>query len=385
MATVVYGVTEKGFVPKPVAEVITSLNNRFIGAFGSTFDVTPEGPDGQVIGIVADEIAQCWDQAEAAFNAYRPGATEGVGLSNIAELTHVVRIENQPSTVGVYLDGQEGTYVPQGSLVSDGTMEFSIMYNTRIPGLVTAKATQTGEYSVAASTVNKIVTEIDGWTSVNNPESGQTGIDYEKDPALRARRDNTTAKGGGSTIEAFYAVLADLNLPYIRIRDNDTDAAIGSQPAGTVYAVVGGGTADEIGRRLFSVKPGGVSTHGSIVAQVFDSKGYPHDIRFSRPQPLSIYVKGTFKRRLGSNISSNDAAKTLTTAMMNHLATLQPGESVIWSECFAPLMESTQFLQIDSLLIGISSNALSTNSIEIDIDQHATADESNITFTDVTN
>ena len=74
MATTQYGVTDKGFVRKPIEAILDGLNNKFTAAFGSTFDLSPEGPDGQVIGIVADEISQCWGQAEYGYNAYRPGA-----------------------------------------------------------------------------------------------------------------------------------------------------------------------------------------------------------------------------------------------------------------------------------------------------------------------
>ena len=74
MATIQYGVTENGFVRKPVADVVANLNNKFIAAFGSNFDISPESPDGQYIGIMADEIASCWEQAEQVFNAFRPDA-----------------------------------------------------------------------------------------------------------------------------------------------------------------------------------------------------------------------------------------------------------------------------------------------------------------------
>ncbi len=45
MATIQYGVTENGFVRKPVADVVANLNNKFIAAFGSNFDISPESPD----------------------------------------------------------------------------------------------------------------------------------------------------------------------------------------------------------------------------------------------------------------------------------------------------------------------------------------------------
>ena len=383
MATIQYGITDKGFVRKPVADIVTGLNSRFVGAFGSTFDTTPESPDGQVIGIIADEISQCWGQAQLAYNAYRPGAVEGVGLDNICELTNTKRYVNRHSRVTVELSGASGSIVPAGSLVSDGTMQFVTATQCIIPGDVTAIAVNSGEYPIAANTVNKIVTTgISGWTGVNNDAVGETGINYETDPALRSRRDRTTASGGSTTVEAIYAALADLNLTYIRIRDNDTGASIGTQPAGTIYVVVDGGTKNDIAQRIYNVKTGGVPTHGTESVTVSDSKGYPHTIKFSRSSNTEIFVKGKFKRRVGSNISSNDAAINLRDAAVSYLNSLQPGEDVVWSRMFGPLANAVSGIEILELFIGLAANPTTNATIPLDIDKRAHGTAANIVFTE---
>lgn len=384
MASIQYGVTDKGFVRKPLSTIIDSLNSKFTGEFGSTFDISPESPDGQVIGIVADEVDSCWNQAELVFNAYRPGAMQGIGLDNICELSNTIRYVNEPTAVTVVCGGASGTNVPAGSIVSDGTMKFTTQTDVELPGDVTVKANTAGAYYVAPNTITKIETPISGWTSVNNPDEGQTGIVYEEDPALRARRDKTTAVSGSATVEAIYAALADLNLPYIRIRDNDTGTPIGSQPAGTVYVVIEGGTKNDIARRIYGAKTGGVPTYGTETITIKDSKGYPHDVKFSRPSAQEIYVKGTFKRRAGSNVSSNDTILTLQQAAIDYLNSLQPGDPVVWSYLFGPLMASVNGVEIDSLYIGTSANPTGNTTIEIDIDKQAHGTLANMVFTDVT-
>lgn len=384
MATIQYGVTEKGFVRKPVADVVANLNNKFIAAFGSNFDISPESPDGQYIGIMADEIASCWEQAEQVFNAFRPGAVSGIGLDNICELTNTVRYVDKPSQATVLCSGDSGTVVPAGSVVTDGTMRFTLDTDVTLPGDVTVIAEEAGEYYIAPNSINKIVTPVAGWTAVNNETAGETGINYESDPQLRARREKTTAVSSTATVEAIYAALADLDINYIRVRDNDTGSPIGSQPSGTVFVVVDGGTSNDIARRIYNAKTGGVPTHGDITITVADSKGYPHDIHFSRPTYTDIYVKGTFRRRVNANISSNDAIRQLTEATIEYLNSLQPGQSVVWSNMFAPIMAATQHLEIDSLFIGIAPNPTGIATIELDIDKRARGVAANITYTDVT-
>lgn len=386
MAAIQYGVTALGFVRKPLTTIIDSLNSKFQAAFGSTFDVSPESPDGQIIGIISDEIDQCWSQAQQAFNAYRPGAVEGVGLDNVCELTNTKRYVDKHSEVTVVLTGSEGALVPAGSQVGDDAgMTFTIQTDTLIPGDATAVADQSGEYYVGINTVTKIVTQgVAGWTGVNNPDIGVTGILYESDPAFRARRDRTTAVSGSATAEAIYAALADLNLTYIRIRDNDTGAAIGSQPAGTIFVVVDGGTKNDIGRRIYKAKTGGVPTYGTEEVTITDTKGYEHLIKFSRSSKQDVFVTGTFKRRTGANISSNDAAIQLRDATVAYLNSLSPGESVVWSKMFKPLMDATKNIEVDSLFIGLAANPTGTSTIDMDIDKSANGVAANISFTDVT-
>ncbi|HEI0612418.1 TPA: baseplate J/gp47 family protein [Escherichia coli] len=383
MATT-FGVTDNGFVVKPLSTILGSLNNRFTAAFGSTFDTSPESPDGQVIGIVADEIATCWDQAQAAFNSYRPGAMEGVGLDNICELTHVKRYVNRPTKVTVVLTGTSGTVVPAGSQVgtTDGSVKLYLESDVKIPGDGTAISLTAGQIYIAPGTVTKIITPKGGWTGVNNREEGITGLDYEQDPALRARRDRTTVSSGSSTVEAIYSALSSLDLTYVRIRDNDTGATIGTQPTGTVWVVVDGGTQNDIARRIYDKKPGGVPTYGNISVAVKDSKGYEHTIKFSRTIRANIWVTGTFKRLPGSNLSSNDVATALREAAMNYINSLSPGEPVVWSFLFNPLVASTPGIQIDTLLIGGSAGNMGTKTLNLDIDRRAQALAANVTFTE---
>ncbi|AWN08652.1 putative baseplate wedge protein [Erwinia phage Faunus] len=381
MAATTYGVTEDGFVRKPLSAIIQSLNSRFTAAFGSTFVTDPASPDGQVIGIVADEIDTTWSQAQAAFNSYRPGATEGEGLDAITELTYAIRIVNRPTKVTVECSGAVGVEIPVGSTVSGGGYQFTTQNAVTIPGDVTVVCTTPGEIYVAPHTINKIETPVSGWTSVDNSEEGVTGLAYESDPALRARRDRTTTNGS-ATVEAIYSGLSGMDLDYVRIRDNDTGAPINGQPSGTIFVVVDGGAKNEIASVIYSKKAGGVPTYGTESVVITDRKGYPHTINFSRSSRTNIFISGTFRRMAGSNLSSVDVATSLQAAAMNYINSLSPGEPVVWSYMFGPLVASTPGIEIDSLFFALTANPTTTSTILLDIDQRAQALKENVTFTE---
>lgn len=386
MAAITYGVTANGFIRKPLSAIIDSLNSRFKAEHGVTFDTSPESPDGQIIGIVADEISQCWEQAQYAFNSYRPGAMEGVGLDAICELTGVRRYVNKPSQVTIQCTGDQGTTVPEGSVVSDNVgNEFITSNDITIPGDVTAICTRVGEIYIAPNTVNTINTDIAGWTGVNNPEEGTTGINYESDAKLRARRDKTTVSSGTNTAEAIYSALSSIDLEYVRIRDNDTTSAIGNQPPNSLYVVVDGGTVNDIARKIFDHKPAGVPTHGDIKVTIADSKGYPKDIYFSRSIKVPVYFYIELRRIAGANLSSNDVISSAATAIKEYVSTLQPGQSIAWASVVPGILMATRGIQIDSVKIGLDPNSLGTATVEMDIDQRTTTDDSCITIVDNTN
>lgn len=388
MAANQYGVTANGFARKPLSVIIANLNSKFQAKFGAAFDVSPESPDGQVIGVVADEIDSCWEQAQYGFNAYRPGSTEGVGLDSICELTGTIRYVNRPTRVTCEFGGTTGTVVLAGAVVSSAStgLKFKSLTDVTIPGDVTVECMTIGEYYVAPNTITTIdpSSAKSGWTSVNNPDVGITGVSYESDPSLRARRDKTTVSKGTSTTEAIYSALSDLDLDYVRIRDNDTGAPINSQPAGTIFVVVDGGTLNDIARRIYDNKTGGVPTYGTQAVTIKDSKGYPHVVNFSRSSAQTIYVTGTFRRMAGSNLASNDVITTLQAAAMNYINSLQPGSPVVWSYLFNPLVTSTPGIEIDSLFIGITANPTGIATINLDIDKRANTTVAQCKFTEVT-
>jgi len=386
MAAVTYGVTEKGFVRKPLSVIVESINARFTAAFGSTFDVSPESPDGQVIGIVANEASLCWEQAQLAYNAYRPGAVEGVGLDAICELNRTERYVNRPTQVTVYCEGASGTVVPAGSLVGDGTHEFKTDLDVVLPGDVTAICQTAGEIYVAPGTVTKIITTgIEGWESVNNPEEGMTGVIYESDPKLRARRDRTLASSSTATAEAIYANLASLDLEYVRVRDNDTTSPIGNQPANSIYVVVDGGTVNDIARKIYTAKPGGVPTYGKIETKIKDSKGYEKTIYFSRTSKVPVFFDISVKRLPTANLSSNDVVVSIQNAVQAYVDALQPGAPIVWSYVVPAILSATSGIQIDSLKVGLSDDEMGLETLEMDIDQRASTETANITVTDTTN
>jgi uncharacterized phage protein gp47/JayE len=370
------GVTVQGFQPKTQTEVTTDLNTNFTTAFGSQFDVSPSSPDGQVIGIMANTIANLWQQVEAAYNAYSPSNAYGIGLDKLCELNGVVRIRNKPTTVAITFSGTDGTVIPAGYIIKTADdLEFATIAEAVIPTVVTAECQTQGSIYIAANEVNILTDVIAGLSSATNLEPGITGVITEEDPALRARRKELVINTGTSGIDAIYAAVRSLNLPYIAIIENYESTPVDGIPAHSFLTIVEGGTPQEISRAIYENKPVGIQAFGDIITQVYDTRGYPHPIGISRPFPVDIEIEVVIKKLVGASLDSESLAQA---ALVDYINSLQISEDVIWSKLFNVVLEATPNISITSILINFVSGTPATADLPITVQQRARTDSSKV-------
>ena len=371
------GVTEQGFTVKSAAEITADLDAKFVGTFGSQFDTSAESPDGQLIGIVAKLLEDVWQQAEGAYNAYSPSNAYGVGLDKVAEINGITRITNLPTSVAITLSGTAGTVVPAGYIVKtvDG-LEFATVAVAVIPAIVTAKCTTQGAIRILANEVHVLTTAIAGLTGATNLEPGITGIVREEDPAFRARRENSTISRGTSSIDAIYEGVKSLNLPYIAIIENTTSATVDGVPANSFLVVVEGGTPAEVSQVIYDNKPQGITSYGSIVTVINDSKGYPHNIGISRPTPIDISVTTSITNLPGASL---DSATLVKAAIVDYVNNLNISEDVYWSYFFSAILEVVPNIKINSLQIKFTvGGTFGTTDLVLTPQQRARTDASKV-------
>ena len=371
------GVTEQGFTVKSAAEITADLDAKFVGTFGSQFDTSAESPDGQLIGVVAKLLEDVWQQAEGAYNAYSPSNAYGVGLDKVAEINGITRITNLPTSVAITFSGTAGTVVPAGYIVKtvDG-LEFATVAVAVIPAIVTAKCTTQGAIRILANEVHVLTTAIAGLTGATNLEPGITGIVREEDPAFRARRENSTISRGTSSIDAIYEGVKSLNLPYIAIIENTTSATVDGVPANSFLVVVEGGTPAEVSQVIYDNKPQGITSYGSIVTVVNDSKGYPHNIGISRPTPIDISVTTSITNLPGASV---DSATLVKAAIVDYVNDMNISEDVYWSYFFSAILAVVPNIKINSLQIKFTvGGTFGTTDLVITPQQRARTDASKV-------
>src|SRR5690606_9047236 len=261
---------------------------------------------GHIVGIVSEYVARAWEQMQAVYRSMYPDSAVGDALDGIAAITGVTRLPATPSRVIASGSGAPGSVLPAGLVASvEGTgARYRRVEEVTIPASgsieVEMVAEETGPIPAPAGTLTQIETPVVGWESVTNLEDAILGRHRETDEELRARREATLRAVGSGTFESLRASLLLLpGVQQVRLFENtsmETDAA--GLPAKSFEAVIQGGDDETIFREIWLRKPAGILAHGTEVGQVEDSQGFLHEVRFSRPVEVPIYI--SIKIRKGS-------------------------------------------------------------------------------------
>lgn len=110
-----YGLTPTGFVRKPLQVIKAEIEASWRAAFGSSIDVSPSTPDGQIIGIFAEREALVWELAEIVAGMMDPDKASDRLLEVLCLLTGTYRQLAKRSTVSLTLTGVPTTFVGEGS------------------------------------------------------------------------------------------------------------------------------------------------------------------------------------------------------------------------------------------------------------------------------
>ena len=184
--------------------------------------------------------------------------------------------------------------------------------------------------------------------------------------------------------EGIIASLLDLDgVTRVSGVNNDTDTVDSNGiPAHTIAMIVEGGQVDEIGETIFLKKCEGTGTFGSVSTTYVDEYGFPHNIMFSRPNIVPIYVTLTITPA-ADYLSS--VANELRERVVTYINSLSIGTSVNIGRVLASALTScptvdTRF-DIVSITMGTSAEGQSGASVPIRWNEAALCSLENVTIT----
>lgn len=161
---------------------------------------------------------------------------------------------------------------------------------------VTAAATETGSLDAPAGTLTNLDTPIAGVDNVTNLLDAELGQDLESDADAKARRNESVAIPGHSTVPAIFADLLQLDgVEAVRIFENESFVELDGRPPKSYEAVIQGGDDTEIAQELLDTKGAGIQLVGSTSVVLKDIQGFDKTVFFSRPTAVPIYLEVDLK------------------------------------------------------------------------------------------
>jgi uncharacterized phage protein gp47/JayE len=263
------------------------------------------------------------------------------------------------------------------------TVNFTTSVNlgiTKVRTVGEVVAVESGIIEQPANTIDTILTPMLGWDSVNNPVAATPGEDRETDEELRLRFRNGKFDRATNTLDAIYSALINLdNVSEVTIYENDTSVVDGNGvPAHSFLPIVSGGLSTDIANAIWDNKPIGILSYGNTTVSISDVQGFPHDISFSRPDPVVIYISMNITTDVNFPPNGNDAIKS---ALIEYFtANFGTGDDVIYSRLYTPI-NSIPGHEVVSLTIGTSPAPVGVTNVIIAFDEIASLSSVNIVIT----
>lgn len=271
-----------GLQVNSTTEITDSLIAAFQAIYGADINVGSNSPDGQLIGIFAQNIRDILELLTQVYNSFAINSAFGVTLDERVAMSGIQRKQGTYTQAQVDITvSQALTLVGQDALLADPNITvFTVaddagnQYQLKTTFAFGGAGTQTltflsvviGQIQTLPNTIQTIVTSQLGVTSANNPTTGSDveGLPEETDPQLKIRQAASYYLQAVSPADSLRAAL--LQVPDISdsyVVENDTNATVDTVPAHSIWVIVNGGTSLEIGQVIYTKKAPGCGMKGS--------------------------------------------------------------------------------------------------------------------------
>lgn len=390
-----YGVTDEGFVIKPLDVIEQEIKDKQLADINPALDQTATGPLGQLNGIFSAKVREVWELIEATYNAFNPDSATGASLDNDAALCPgIIRNAATKSTVTARCNLDNGTYAI-GELIAhvtgDADARFVSIEGTTVTGGpsnvdLVFEAEETGEVVALSGTLEEIAEPVTGWNSVTNLSDAAVGSPIENDATFRLRREATIRFSGSANVQAIRADVIEVDgVLSAFVVENTSDVIVGGLAPHSVKVTIWDGPSptaddDEVATAIFLSKAAGIDTNGPYWVSVEDSMGRFHAIYFDRAEEKVLEIRMT---AVTDDPPSNwqDADGPLITALTTFVAQdMDIGGDAIYNKLLGVAMDFDWMEDMTTFEIRWAGGSWGTSNKTVADDEIATLDSSDVTF-----
>jgi len=392
-----------GFSVQEPQEVREEIAQSWINAFKSDdtpdINTAPETPQGQIID--AETLAITQKDAELAFlaNMFNPKTARGIWQDALAEIYFIKRKKAVNSRCYCVLTGLNGTLIEKGSKIqssADGTYwdlleDVTINDNSSVTALFECESE--GAVIASPNTLNKIITTVAGWDTVNNIQSAIVGSLEESQQAFEKRRyDSVALNSVGTTASVFSRVnqIDDVVGCYVVDNKTNVNKIIDDYllKPHSIYVAVIGGSNQDIAEAIYRSLSAGCDYNGNTQVTVVDPHTHAKEkVTFMRPTPQNVYIKvNVFDKDLPDDYENLIKNAVITNFYGQDEQIEIAGEAVtraimgqdIYASRFLPSILNKNISSLLSVQISLDNQVFS-DYVHIKIDKEPYIDESNIT------
>lgn len=386
-----FGVTDEGFSPKLVGDILDDIETQQQADFGASINTGAESVLGQLNATFAASVAEAWEVLQAVYRSLYPDSATGEALDNVSAITGVSREPATKSTINLTCNGTAGTLLLAGRVVSvDNTGErFVSLADASIGGggsvSVLFEADSFGPVQLLSGWDLTIETSVAGWSTAVAGEDAEVGDDLETDAALRLRRADLLRFQGSATIEAIRADILDVDgVEQCYVYENTQEITGGrGLPPKSIEVIAHGGTDEDVAEAIFDTKAAGIETYGhapnDVTEIVTDSMGINHTINFTRPDDIDIHFVIVIDIDAATYPSDgDDQIKARLKALGDELVL---GETLIYERFQAELFRVSGVVDSTTFYVDKSAPGTGISNLTFTTRQLATFDTSDMDLT----
>lgn len=379
---------ETGFIAPAEQDILTGRQADFNMALGGNASTALNTPQGQIALSDTAVLGDTYAAMLAVFNGVDPATASGRMQEAIGRIYFMERRPATSTTVTAQATVTvAGQTLNAGTVVASATsgMKYELVSDTTLPASTDVNVslelacTTAGAIPCPANSLQLYQGGL-GIASLTNPAPGLMGEDAETRADFETRRRASVAANSvGQNASLMGALLSLSNVSDAYVVDNQTNAAgtIGGVtiPAHTLYILVEGGRASDIGAAILAKKPPGIPTMGTRQISVrdtnpvYDGVGPTYTFRYDRPTAVAVTVNITLEQ---STAVPSDALQQVQNAVMGVVKTgryrARMGGTVYASRLSAAVDALGDWAEVLSLTLS-TSEAAEQNRIRLPINQ----------------
>lgn len=389
--------TEQGFVTQPLSYYKSAIQQVFIEAFGSDFDLNDNLPQGVLIQRLAELFYGMDMDGVEAFARLNINTMGGLFLDVVGNWRGIERVLGRPQSGYAKITCNPSNFVPftlpEGTVLTvleSGDQFVTTQPVTFVSNVANANIEYTENGNSSAIVGNTM--SVESYAQIQNIEiiSLFDGTDNESDISYR-NRIQKEYPAAANTVEFVMNLLRALP----EVRDvgclyNDSGSTVGGlAPYSTEWIVAP--TVDVQPEALDAFKqtvakiildnkvPGSPTDGNTTVDNVTDIYGTPKSVKFTMAEEVPIQIMVTITTPETTGILDLGGESAIKTAVMQYVNNLGIGKDVSYSRCIAPFAADTGFDVVSYKVKAVSSDTWSENvNFFVDNRQYATITADNI-------